>query len=210
MPDRGQDVGQLAVLGARVVGVVGDDDRESGRLGQLGRLADEPVVVGEEMVRQLDEEAARGRPVAAAEQRRVALGDRAGPGQVARPQPADQLAVTAARQSDQPLGVLGEERLAEARHPLGAGHVGVRDEPAQAPPADLGACQEDEMRSTHSLADPAQVLLDRWPMTGQPGAGGSRPGGPAFGRIEGRGLAGRPRPADLPARGRGGAVGVAG
>ena len=137
MPDRGQDVGQLAVLGARVVGVVGDDDRESGRLGQLGRLADEPVVVGEEMVRQLDEEAARGRPVAAAEQRRVALGGRAGPGQVARPQPADQLAVTAARQSDQPLGVLGEERLAEARHPLGAGHVGVRDEPAQAPPADL-------------------------------------------------------------------------
>ena len=85
MPDRGQDVGQLAVLGAGVVGVVGDDDRESGRLGQSGRLADEPVVVGEEMVRQLDEEAARGRAVATPEQRRVVLGDRAGPGQIAGP-----------------------------------------------------------------------------------------------------------------------------
>ena len=136
MPDRGQDVGQLAVLGAGVVDVVGDDDRESGGLGQRRRLADEPVVVGQEMVRQLDEEAARRRAVAAPEQRRVVLGDGAGPGQVARPQPADQLAVTAARQGDQPLGVLGEERLAEARHPLRAGHVGVRDEPAQAPPAD--------------------------------------------------------------------------
>jgi len=48
------------------------------------------------------------------------------------------------------------------------------------------------MRSAHSLADPAKVLLDRWPMTGQPGTGGSRPGRPALGRIEGRGLARRP------------------
>src|SRR6476659_8305959 len=138
------------------------------------------------MVRQLDEEAARRWPVAAAEQRCVAFGDRARPGQVARPEPACQLSVTAARQSHQSLGVLGEERLAEPRHPLGPGHVGVRDEPAQAPPADLGAGQEDEMRSAHSLADPAQVLLDRRPVTGQPGAGGSRPGGPALGRIDGR------------------------
>ena len=48
------------------------------------------------------------------------------------------------------------------------------------------------MRSAHSLADPAQILLDRWPMTGQPGTSGSRPYWPAFGRIEGRGLAARP------------------
>ena len=65
------------------------------------------------------------------------------------------------------------------------------------------------MRSAHSLADPAQVLLDRWPMTGQPGTGGSRPDGPALGRIEGRGLAGRPARISR-GRGRGGAVGVAG
>ncbi len=192
VPDRGQDVGQLAVLGAGVVGVVGDDDRESGGLGQRRRLADEPVVVGEEMVRQLDEEAARGRPIAAPEQRRVVLGDRAGPGTVARPQPADQLAVTAARQGDQPLGVLGEECLAEARHPLRAGHVGVRDEPAQAPPADRRTCQQDEMRAADPLPDPAQVLLDRGTVARQSGAVGSRSGGPALGRVGWRGLAGNP------------------
>ena len=191
MSDRGQDVGQLAILGARVVGVVGDDDRESGRLGQPGRLADEPVVIGEEMVRQLDEEAARRRPIAAPEQHRVTFGDGARPGQVARPEPARQLPVTAARQSHQSLGVLGEERLAEAWHPLGSGHIGVRDEPAQAPPADLRAGQENEMRSAHSLADPAQVLLDRWPVAGQPSAGGSWPGGPALRRIKGRRFARR-------------------
>jgi len=48
------------------------------------------------------------------------------------------------------------------------------------------------MRSTDPLTDPAKVLLDRWPMTGQPGAGGSWPGGQTLGQIEGRGLAGRP------------------
>ena len=45
------------------------------------------------------------------------------------------------------------------------------------------------MRTADPLADPAQVLLDRWPVTGQPGAGGSRPRRPALGRIEGRVLA---------------------
>ena len=157
-----------------------------------GRLTDEPVVIGEEMVRQLDEEAARCGSIAAPEQRRVALGDGACPSQVARPEPARQLPVATARQSHQSLGVLGEERLAETWHPLGPGHVGVRDEPAQAPPADLRAGQEDEMRSTDPLAEPAQVLLDRWPVTGQSGAGGSRPGGPALGWIEGRRFARRP------------------
>ena len=122
---------------------------------------DEPVVVGQEMVRQLDEEAAGGRPVAPPEQRRVALGDGPRPGPVARPQATGQLAVAAARQRDEALGVLGEERLAEPRDGLGAGHVGVRHEPAQAPPADLRRASRTRCGPRIALADPAQVLLDR-------------------------------------------------
>ena len=139
MADRGQDVGQLAVLGPGVVDIVGDDDRQAGCLGQRRRLRDQPVVIGQEVMRQLDEEAARGRPVAATEERGVPLRHGTGAGQVAGPQPPGQLSVATARQRDEPLGVVGEERLAEARHALGAGHVGVRYEPAQTPPADPGA-----------------------------------------------------------------------
>ena len=164
------------------------------RLGQRGRLHDEPVVVGQEVVRQLDEEAAGGRAVAAPEQRRVALGDRPGPGQVADPQPAGQLPVPTAGQRDQALGVLGEERLAEARHALRAGQVGARHEPAQAPPADLRAGEQDEVRAADPLPDPAQVLLDRVAMARQPGTGRARAGGQALGRV------GR-RPADVRAAG---------
>ena len=194
VPDRGQHVGQLAVLGTGVVDVVGDDDRQAERLGQRRRLRHEPVVVGSEVVRQLDEEAAGGRPVTAPEQRRVALGGRPRPGQVARPQPAGHLAVAAAGQRDEPLGVFGEERLAEPRHALRAGHVGVRHEPAQAPPADLRAGQQDEVRAARRVADPAQVLLDRRPVAGQPGTDGSRADGQALGHVGGRPSPGEPGP----------------
>jgi hypothetical protein len=44
------------------------------------------------------------------------------------------------------------------------------------------------MRATGSLADPAQVLLDRWSLTGQSGTGGSRTGGSALDRVERRRL----------------------
>ena len=183
MADGGQDVRQLAILGAGVVDVVGDDDREAERLGQRRRLRHEPVVVGQEMVRQLDEEAARGRAVASPEERRVAFRDGPRPGPVARPQATDQLPVAAARQRDETLGVLGEEGLAEPRDGLRAGHVGARHEPAQAPPADLRSGEQDEMRAADPLDDPAQVLLDRGAMTGQSGMRRPRTGGQALGRV---------------------------
>ncbi len=183
MPDGGQDIGQLAVLGSGVVDVVGDDDRQAEPLGQRRRLGDEPVVVGQEVVRELDEEPAGRRAVAPAEQRRVALRHGPRPGPIAHPQPAGQLAVATARQRDEALGVLGEERLAEARHALRAGHVGVRHEPAQAPPADLRAGQQDQMRAADPFADPAQVLLDRRPVTGQPGARRARSDGQALDHV---------------------------
>ena len=131
------------------------------------------------MVRQLDEEAAGGRTVASPEERRVAFRDGPRPGPVARPQATDQLAVPAARQRDEPVGVLGQERLAEARDGLGPGHVRVRHEPAQAPPADLRSGEQDQVRPADPLDDPAQVLLDRGRddrATGCATAGGGRAG----------------------------------
>jgi hypothetical protein len=56
--------------------------------------------------------------------------------------------------------VLGEEGVVEPRHALGAGHVRVRDKPAQASPPDLRSREEDEVRSANALGDAAQVLLD--------------------------------------------------
>ena len=57
--DRGQDVVELAVVRGRVVDVVGDDDRQPELRGERHRFGDEPVVVGQQVVRELDEEAAR-------------------------------------------------------------------------------------------------------------------------------------------------------
>ncbi len=192
VPDRAQDVGQLTVLRASVVDVIGDDDREAGRLGQRRRLRDEPVVVGQEVMRELDEEAARGRPVAPPEERRVPLGNGPSAGPIARPKAPDQLPVAAAGQRDQTLGVLGEQGLAEPRHALGAGHVGPRHETAQAPPADLRAGQQDEVGTANAFVDAAQVLLDRVAMAGQPGTPGARPARQALGhgRVDERGVVG--------------------
>ena len=165
--DRGQDVVELAVGRRRVVDVVGDDDRQAERLGQRRRLRHEPVVVGPAMVRELDEEAARGLVVAPPEQVAVALGDGAGAGSIADPQSSGELAVATARQRDEALGVLGEERLADPRHGLGPGEIGVRQQPAQAPPAGRRPGEQHEMRSARSVADAAEVLLDRVAMAGQ-------------------------------------------
>ena len=60
---------------------------------------------------------------------------------------------------------------------------GLRNEPAQAPPADLGASQQDEMGTATAFADPAQVLLDRLAVARQPGALGARPDREALGHV---------------------------
>ena len=170
VPDGGQDIGQFTVFGAGVVDIVGDDDRQPGRLGQRGRLGYEPVIVRQEVVRQLDEEAARGGAVTSAEERRIPFRDGPRPGPVAGSQPTGEFPITAAGQRDQAFRVLGEERLAEPRDPLRADHIGPRHQPAQAPPTDARAGEQDKMRPAHPLADAAQVLLDRVAMPGQPSA----------------------------------------
>jgi hypothetical protein len=165
--DGGQHVGQLAIFGSGVVDVVGDHHRQAELLGEGRRFRDEPVVVGKEMVRQLHEEARGGRAIATAEQRCIPLRHRPGARPVASPQPARQFTLTATRQGRQAFGVRGEQCLAEAWDALGPDQVGPRDEPAQAPPANLRPSQEDQVRTTCPVPDPAQVLLDRIAMTGE-------------------------------------------
>ncbi len=210
--DRGEDVVQLTVVGRGVVDVVGDDDRQPELGGERRRLRHEPVVVGQEVMRELDEEAARGGIVATPEQRRVALRDRPRPRSIAHPQATRDLPVATARQRDEAFVMLVEEGLAEARHALGPGQVRARDEPRQAPPADRRAGQQHEMRAARPLADPAQVLLDRVAVAGQTGALGAGPGRtafrddrlrsawpPPFARVDVDAVVGRPR---RPGRGR--------
>ena len=105
MADGRQDVLQLAILGKRVVDVVGDHDRQAELRGELGSLGDQPVVIGEQVMRELDEEPAGRRAVAPPEERGVPLRHRPRPRPVADPQPAGQLPVTAARQRHQALRV---------------------------------------------------------------------------------------------------------
>ena len=174
--DRGQDVVELAVVRGRVVDVVGDDDRQPELRGERHRFRDEPVVVGQQVVRELDEEAARRRSVATPEDRGVELRHRPGARPIADPQPASDLPVATTRQRDDALVLLLEQRVAEPRHGLGPGQVRARDEPAQAAPADRAARQQHEVRTACPLADPAHVLLDRIAMPGQLRALGSRAG----------------------------------
>ncbi len=174
--DRGQDVAELAVLRAGAVDVVGDDDRQPELLGEGRHLRDEPVVVGLEVVRQLHEEPARADAIAAPEDRCVALGDGPCPRTIADPQPARDLPVTTAGERDDVLDVLAQQGLAEPRHALGPGEVGMRHEPAEAAVADLRARQQHEMRATLPVADPAQVLLDRVAITREAGTVGAGAG----------------------------------
>ena len=182
----------LAVLGRGVVDVVGDDDRQPELGRERRRFRHEPVVVGQEVVRELDEEAARCRAVAAPEQRRVALGDGPRARPIADPQSTRDLPVAAARQRDEPLVILVEQRLAEARDALRPGQVRPRHEPAQASPAECGPGEQHEMRPARSRPDPAQVLLDRVAMAREPGTLGAWPCWTAFRHDRSESRRGRP------------------
>ncbi len=179
MPDRGQHVSELAALGPVVVDVVGHHHRQPQLAGQVRRLRDEPVVVGQQVVRQLEHEPAGHRRIAPTEQVRVPLRERPRTLPIARPQSPGQLALPAARQRDQPLRVLRQQRLGEPRDRLRAGEVRPRHHPAQAPPARRVAGQQHEVRSALRLPDPPVILLHDRAVTRQPGTVGPGPGGPA-------------------------------
>ena len=190
MADRTDDVLELAALGPGVVDIVGHDAGQAELLGQAGGLRDQPVVLGQEMVLELEDEAGRrgaagsptggsppggpaagGSPTGVAsspEQLGIPCGDPPGPLAIADPQPAGELAVATPGQGQETLGMIGQECLAEARNALGAGQVGPADQPAQAPVAGRIAGQQDQVWTARGITDPAQVLLDRLAPAGQP------------------------------------------
>ncbi len=188
--DPGEDVVELAILGSGVVDVVRDDHRQPELVGEGDVLGDEPVVVGKEVMGELDVE----RPVAP----RVSPGGGARPLAVAHQEASRDLARAAAREGHEALGVLLEQRLGEPRHALGPVEIRAGDEPAEAPVARGIARQQHQVRSALPLPDPPQVLLHRRAVPRQAGAFRSRARRQALAgerELQGRGLAPAPGPA---------------
>ncbi len=182
MGDGRQDVAEFAILGSSVMDVVRGDHRQPEVGGQSRSLRHEPVVVGEEVMRELEEEPARGhtldtpRAPTAPEDQRISLGHGPRPRPIPHQQSPGDLAIPAARQRHDALGMFGEERLGEPRHPFGPGEIGMGNEPAETPIPAAIPCQQHEMRAPLPLPDPAQVLLHDRPMARQPGPLRPRPG----------------------------------
>ena len=154
--DGRQHVLEFTALRPGIVDVVRHHDRQPEFAGEARRLRHQPVVVRQEVVRQLEIEPAR-KPA------RECRGGRPGTLAIPDQEPPGDLAISTARQRNESLDVLGKQLVAEARNGLGPGEVRSRDEPAQAPIAGRVASEEDEVRTTLALADAAVVLLDRAP-----------------------------------------------
>ena len=182
MPDRGQDVLELAALGPGVVDVVGDDHGQPQLVGQARRLRDEPVVVGQQVVLELEHEAAP-RPPSSPRPNRPAY--RSATARAPSRSPArSRRASSPSRQPDSaisPSACSASSAWREPRHGLRPGEVRPRHQPAQAPPARRVPGEQHEVRPALPLADPAVVLLHDRAMTRQPGTGRAGPGGPALG-----------------------------
>src|SRR5207237_1283218 len=135
---------------------------------------DEPVIVREQVMRELDEE---GGP---AEACRVVLGRGAGARPIAHEQPARDLAVATTRECDQALAMLGEQVLGEPGDALGPVEIRAGDEPAQASIARRVARQQHEVWATLARPDATEVLLDDRPMTRESRSGRARAGREPF------------------------------
>ncbi|GIW19848.1 MAG: hypothetical protein KatS3mg065_0144 [Chloroflexota bacterium] len=181
--DGRQDVVELAVLGPGVVDVVRDDDRQAELVGEADGLGDSPVVVGEEMVVQLEEEAAPGHVVGCTEEAGVPLGSGSGTGPIAGHEAPRDLALPAAGEDDEPLGVGFEEGVVEAGHALRAGQVRPGDEATEAPVPRRRSGQQNEMRASALVGDAPEVRPKGRPMTGQAGSVRAEAGGPAVDRL---------------------------
>ena len=98
------------------------------------------------------------------------------PRPIADEQPPADLAAAPAREGDDLLVVLLEQRVAESGRALRPGEVAVRQQPGQAPPAGLVPGEQDEPWPAGPRADAAEVLLDRIAMAGESGSLRSWPG----------------------------------
>ena len=144
------------------------------------RLGDQPVVVGQQMVLQLEVEAI-------AEDARPRPGRLLGARPITGQQPARDLAMPAAGQAQQAVGVAPHELGGEARRALGAREMRRADQPAQAPIAGHVACDQDEVRAELAGPNAAQVLAPLLPVVRRSEAIRHRPDHPAPGRRLGQG-----------------------
>jgi hypothetical protein len=155
--DADQHVLEPVPGGVRVVDFVGHHRWQAELVGQGHQPGDQPVVVGLEVVRQLDEEMTLGEvpgPAACGIERSVALAGQQAP---------RHLAVAAAGQAEQVATCLVERGLdqpaLEDRELLLAGKVATRSQPRQGGVAVDVAGQQHEMvarhRSSVELAGPA-------------------------------------------------------
>ena len=146
-----QHVLQLTIGRQRVVRVVGHDQRQAQLVGERDRFGHEPVVVREQVMLQLEMEVAVEHPGQPA---RGVLR----PISIAGQQPPRDLAVATAGQGDEPLRLVAQARMGEARRALGPGKLGPASEPAQAAIAGHVARDEHQMRPELARPNAAQVL----------------------------------------------------
>ena len=161
MADADEHVLEPMAVRIGVVDLVGDDRRQAGLLGQLGELCDEPVVVGLQVMAQLDGK------VAVTEARRPGARNLQGRVALAGQQEARNPAVPAARQAEQVPARVFERRLderpVEDRELLLARQVAAARQPGERGVAIHVARQQDEVvtgdRAGMVLAWPAPAGL---------------------------------------------------
>ena len=163
---------QLAIFGLGIVDVVGHHDRQPELLGERRLLRDEPVVVRQQVVGQLDEVAGQAgriaRRIAAREEPRVALARRPALRPDRRPGAGER-----SRRHGRRTARGGPRRAARAGHGVNLGTRLVPSRFARETSrhrlsiAHGVAREKDEMRPALARADAAQVLLDDRSMAGQ-------------------------------------------
>ena len=179
MADRRHHILHLAALGVGVVDVVRDNDRQAHLPRQSCRLRHKPVVVGEKVVLQLQEERGRGGGVrpgpARGKQPGVVL--RRGPSPLPIPdsQPPCDLSLAATGESHQAFRVRGQKLVAEAGHRFGAGQIRATDKTAEAAISRRVSGEQHEMRSALPFPDSPQIFLHRAAATRKPGPIRTRP-----------------------------------
>ena len=159
--DAQQRVMGLALLPVDVVEVVGRDQRQAHLGAEAEQLLVEPVLVGDLVVLELEEEAVRAQDV------RVRARDTPRGLPVVHLQRAGDLAVEARGQADQPRAVLGEVVAVDARLVVVAVDVGIGHDAAQVLVAGPVLGQQDQVVGLGVLAalpvghrPPRDVRLD--------------------------------------------------
>ena len=134
-----QDVVRLGILGPHVVGIVGGDERQIEAPGDIHDAGAGGLLLGDPMVLELEE------IVVAAEYLQVLARHGFSAVRIAAQDGLLQFSTQACGQADQPLGVLGEQLLVDARPVVVALEVRRRHQLDQVPIAGLVAGQQHQV-----------------------------------------------------------------